>query len=68
MRIASVIYSAGCFLILAVLFILERLDKIEAGTLSLIPGLLLIWLAICLLGFLACRYAIKKNHPGPRNT
>jgi len=59
MRAASVIYFAGLILIVAALFILERLDKIEAGTLSLIPGLLLIWLAICLLGYLVYRYAKK---------
>jgi len=59
MRAASIIYFAGLILIVAGLFILERLDKIEAGTLSLIPGLLLIWLAICLLGYLVYRYAKK---------
>jgi len=59
MRAASIIYFAGLILIVAALFILERLDKIEAGTLSLIPGLLLIWLAICLLGYLVYRYAKK---------
>ena len=67
MKTASVIYSAGCFLIVAVLFILERLDRIEAGTLSLIPGLLLLWLAICLLGYVGYRYAVKKNRFDSRN-